>query len=248
MRITSALIAVNLLALPPAAQATGQGAGQGAGYVLGDSIGEGVAIASGLKKLAHISVHIRGPRALEQIAQTPPGSTVFIVLGTNDADGGNIHLEKSIDDIVQAAERKNLTMYWLGPHCVRKSWDAKSRELDELLRAHLATTAVKYISMRDQRICTGTFLEPDGVHLTMKGYRYMWEKARTAVGYTGGTAIAMVKGSDGSAETTGAVSPPAAADAERRADTRVMPGRLVLEIHTPPAAPSAPLVWSRARN
>src|SRR5271170_6153321 len=57
------------------------------GYVLGDSIGEGVAIASGLKKLAHISVHIRGPKAVAQINQTPVGSVAFIVLGTNDADG-----------------------------------------------------------------------------------------------------------------------------------------------------------------
>src|SRR5580700_3409950 len=93
-------------------------------YVLGDSIGEGIALASGLKGLARISVHIRGPKALAQIGQTPPGSTVLIVLGTNDAEGGIKNIDKSIDAIVTAAEHKQITMVWLGPHCVRRPWDA----------------------------------------------------------------------------------------------------------------------------
>jgi hypothetical protein len=84
-------------------------------YVLGDSLGEGVAEVSHLKGLAHVSVHIRGPRALEQFALTPSNATVFLVLGTNDANGTIVRLDKSIDDIVQAAERKNITLIWLGP-------------------------------------------------------------------------------------------------------------------------------------
>ena len=52
---------------------------EAAAYVLGDSLGEGVAQvaqkAAHAKGLAKISVHIRGRKALEQIAQTPPVDT-----------------------------------------------------------------------------------------------------------------------------------------------------------------------------
>jgi hypothetical protein len=37
--------------------------------------------------------------------------------------------------------------------------------------------------MRDERLCSGSLHEPDGVHLKMKGYAYMWEKARSAAGF-----------------------------------------------------------------
>jgi hypothetical protein len=152
-------------------------------YVLGDSLGEGVAEVSHLKGLAHVSVHIRGPRALEQLAQTPPNATVFLVLGTNDANGTIARLDKSIDDIVQAAERKNIKLIWLGPPCVRQSWDTRARDLDLLLGARFAGTAVHYVSMRDSELCSGSLQEPDGVHLKPKGYVHMWQKAAAAAGY-----------------------------------------------------------------
>jgi lysophospholipase L1-like esterase len=153
------------------------------GYVLGDSLGEGVAEVSHLKGLAHVSVHIRGPRALEQLAQTPPNATVFLVLGTNDANGTIARLDKSIDDIVHAAQAKNITLIWLGPPCVRQSWDTRSRDLDVMLNARFAGTAVRYVSMRDPELCSGALQEPDGVHLKIKGYVHMWEKAAAAAGY-----------------------------------------------------------------
>ncbi len=153
-------------------------------YVLGDSLGEGVAEVSHLKGLARISVHIRGPRALEQFAQTPPNATVFLVLGTNDANGTIARLDRSIDNIVQAAAAKNITLIWLGPPCVRQSWDTRARDLDLILRARFAGTAVRYVSMRDPELCSGSLQEPDGVHLKIKGYVHMWEKAAAAAGYT----------------------------------------------------------------
>ncbi|HEY6259213.1 MAG TPA: hypothetical protein VIY51_25830 [Xanthobacteraceae bacterium] len=153
------------------------------GYVLGDSLGEGVAEVSHLKGLARISVHIRGPRALEQLAQTPPNATVFLVLGTNDANGTIARLDKSIDDIVEAAARKNITLIWLGPPCVRQSWDSRARELDLMLRARFEGSAVRYVSMRDPELCSGSLQEPDGVHLKTKGYVHMWEKAAAAAGF-----------------------------------------------------------------
>jgi lysophospholipase L1-like esterase len=229
-------------------------------YVLGDSIGEGVAIASGLKGLARISVHIRGPKALAQINATPPGSTVFIVLGTNDADSGIKGIEKSIDDLVAAAARRQLTMYWIGPHCVRAQFDARARELDQILRDRLATTSVKYVSMRDPKICAGSFYEPDGIHLKMSGYRYMWERVRTAVADPSILAADQGAGREQGLEPTGAVAslaratpssgaPLSAAPASANIDRRRGPaGRLVLEVHTPSVVPSAPILWVGAGN
>jgi hypothetical protein len=172
-------------------------------YVLGDSLGEGVAeIAKAkaqAKGLAKISIHIRGPKALQQIAQTPPGSTAFLVLGTNDAEGSIARLDKSIDDIVRAAEKKSIALVWLGPPCVRKSWDSRARELDAILRNRLVGTRVRYVSMRDEEMCSGAMHEPDGVHLKKKGYVHMWEKANAAAGI----AVASAEPS----MTTGSVAP-----------------------------------------
>jgi hypothetical protein len=159
------------------------GSAHAAAYVLGDSLGLGVAQASRLKNLSKISIHIRGKKMMEQIAQTPPGSTVFLVLGTNDAEGSLARLDQYIDDIVQAMEKKNITLIWLGPPCVRKTWDTRARELDTMLRNRFENTAVRYVSMRDEEMCSGAFHERDGVHLKMKGYAHMWEKARNATGY-----------------------------------------------------------------
>jgi hypothetical protein len=153
------------------------------GYVLGDSLGEGVAQVSQLKGLARVSVHIRGPRALEQFAQTPPNATVFLVLGTNDANGTIARLDRHIDNIVQAAAQKNITLVWLGPPCVRPSWDSRARELDNMLRARFAGSPVIYVSMRDAELCSGSLHEPDGVHLKTKGYAHMWQRAAAAAGY-----------------------------------------------------------------
>jgi lysophospholipase L1-like esterase len=173
-----------LLPAAPAAAATGPINNLVAnGYVLGDSLGEGVQEVSRLKGFAHVSVHIRGPRMLEQLAQTPPNATVILVLGTNDANGSILRLDKSIDDIVQAAAKKSITLIWLGPPCVRPSWDSRARELDGMLKTRFTGTPVRYVSMRDPELCSGALQEPDGVHLKTKGYVHMWEKAAAAAGY-----------------------------------------------------------------
>jgi len=223
-----------LAVLPPAAPLFASGT-----YVLGDSIGDGLATTMGFNNLARIGIHIRGPKALAQIARTPPGSTAYIFLGTNDAEGSLKNIDKSIDDILDAAAQRQLTVIWVGPHCVRKAWDKQASELDEILRNHLAKAKVRYIGTRDAVICSGKFQEPDGVHLTAKGYRYMW----TMIDGAGGTPNAAV---------AGAPQKPADADlttatlASRPAQPRV-DHRLVMEIHVP-GVPSDPLVWTRSQN
>jgi lysophospholipase L1-like esterase len=156
---------------------------QAAAYVLGDSLGLGVAQVSHLKNLSRISIHIRGNKMQEQIAQTPAGSTVFMTLGTNDANGSIAKLDKSIDDIVAAFEKKNITLIWMGPPCVKQSWDTRARELDAILAKRFEGTSVRYVSMRDDVMCSFTYHERDGVHLKMKGYAHMWEKAAAAAGF-----------------------------------------------------------------
>ena len=164
--VLGGLIALSVL--PPATWSFASGT-----YVLGDSIGDGLAATMGFNNLAQIGIHIRGPKALAQIARTPPGSTAYIFLGTNDAEGSLKNIDKSIDEILDAAAQRQLTVVWVGPHCVHKAWDKQGSALDEILRNHLAKASVKYIGTRDATICSGKFLEPDGVHLTGKGYRYM---------------------------------------------------------------------------
>ncbi len=158
--------------------AAGADARDGGAIVLGDSLGVGLAEVSHLPNFAHISVHIRGPKALEQIRRAPAGVTAFVVLGTNDANGSIAHLDKSIDDILNAAEKKHMRLVWIGPPCVKQSWDTRSRQLDQMLAAKLPPRGVLYVPMRDQAFCTAGLHEPDGVHLKTKGYVYMWDKAR----------------------------------------------------------------------
>lgn len=172
-----AVLAIVLSALPD------HGVAATTGVVLGDSLGVGVALASGLRGLAHDSVHIRGQRALEQINAAPAGSTAFVVLGSNDAEEGIKGLDPSIDAFVQAAARRDIRLVWLGPTCARKPWNTRVYELDQVLQQRFAGSPVTYVSMLDETICSGTFFEPDGVHLTQKGYAYMWEKARAVAGF-----------------------------------------------------------------
>jgi hypothetical protein len=231
---------IALAVLPPATWSLASGT-----YVLGDSIGDGLATTMGFNNLAQIGIHIRGPKALAQIERTPPGSTAYIFLGTNDAEGSLKNIDKSIDDILDAAAQRQLTVIWVGPHCVRKAWDKQASELDGILRNHLAKTSVKYIGTRDATICSGKFQEPDGVHLTAKGYRYMWAMIDGAGG-TPNTAVA------GAPQKPNDAAKPADADlttaslASRPAPARV-DHRLVMEIHVP-GSPSEPLVWTRSQN
>jgi lysophospholipase L1-like esterase len=214
-------------------------------YVLGDSIGDGLATTMGFNNLAQVGIHIRGPKALAQIARTPPGSTVYIFLGTNDAEGSLKNIDKSIADVLAAAAQRQLTVIWVGPHCVRKNWDIQSGMLDEILRNQLAKANVKYIGTRnDAGMCSGKFLEPDGVHPTAKGYRYIWAMIESAGGAP--TAVASApppqKLADAAATTASIAGKPVQA---RVADAGAH--RLVMDIHIP-GSPSEPLVWIRTQD
>jgi lysophospholipase L1-like esterase len=172
----AALSAGLLLACGGSAQAMGE-------LVLGDSLGVGVKIASGHTGPARLSQFIRNDQILAQLSQVPDGATAFLVLGTNDSAGSVKGLEKNIDNIVRAVESRKIKLVWVGPPCVRKSWDKNSRDLDAMLSARLASTSIKYISIRsDAELCSGQYTGGDGVHMNFTGYSLMWNKARAAAG------------------------------------------------------------------
>ena len=178
--------------------------------VIGDSLGEGLAEVSHLTSFARISVHIRGPKAVDQVRRAPDGATAFVVLGTNDAEGSITNLDKSIDHILNLAAKKRIRLVWIGPPCVHRSWDGRAHELDRMLAAKLPPRGVTYVPMRDQSFCTGGMHEPDGVHLKTKGYVYMWDKARRVAGLdtTGAIAVASAGATELPASRTAA--PPTA--------------------------------------
>jgi lysophospholipase L1-like esterase len=151
--------------------------------VVGDSHGASIAQVSGLKGLARNSVHIRGPKAVQQINSVPPQSTALVVLGSNDAEFSIKGLDPYINAILDAASRRSIRLVWIGPPCTSKAWNSRVRELDAMLAARFVDTAVTYVSVLDPKICAGGYYDGDGVHFTMKGYGYMWEKARTAAGF-----------------------------------------------------------------
>jgi lysophospholipase L1-like esterase len=172
MHLRPAIFAISVLAVPASAAASPA--------VIGDSLGVGVSMASGLKGFAANGVSIRGPRVIEQIKKLAPGTVAYMSLGTNDAVGSVKGLEKSIDAVIAAAARARVKLVWLGPPCVNKAWDKNARELDGMLRERLAAAKVTYVSMRDAQICKNELHARDGIHLTMKGYSYMWAKAQSA--------------------------------------------------------------------
>ena len=133
-----ALSAALLLGCAASADAAGE-------LVLGDSLGVGVKLASGHAGPARLSQFIRNDQILAQIAQVPNGATAVLVLGTNDSAGSVKGLDRNIDNIIQAVESRKIKLVWVGPPCVRKSWDKNSRELgDQFERDGSAAVAKTY--------------------------------------------------------------------------------------------------------
>ena len=111
----------------------------------------------------------------------PRGATVFMSLGTNDAVAHMLDVKKRVAAILAAAEAQGIKLYWLGPPCVLKPWEADAKKLDEILAAELAGGSATYVSLQDG-FCAPSLHEPDGVHFTMAGYRRMWQIAAAKAG------------------------------------------------------------------
>ena len=151
-------------------------------YVGGDSLGVGVHLASKAPSVAKESVRITSNVPVSQVESVPEGSTLFLSLGTNDAVGGVLKVQKNVDAILSAAADRKIRVVWLGPPCVFKNWDDSAKALDGVLAGIMAQNGVTYVSMRDDALCVRSLRAGDGVHFTMKGYRMMWDRAIAASG------------------------------------------------------------------
>ena len=151
--------------------------------IIGDSIGEGLHLATNIPSPANrFNVAIYTPFIFQQIKEMPRGATVFMSLGTNDAVGGALDVEKRVEAIVAAADAQGIKLYWVGPPCVLKPWEVHSKKLDEILQAQLAGTPVTYVSLQDPAFCDPSLHAGDGVHFSMAGYARLWHKAATVAG------------------------------------------------------------------
>jgi hypothetical protein len=214
------------LALASGARAAGE-------LILGDSLGVGVTRASGHPGLAEGGLRIRDPQVISQIKRVPPGATAFLVLGTNDASSGSLRgIEKHIDNIVSTADQRGVKLIWLGPSCARKPWDRNASALDKILATRLASTSVKYVSMRDETVCAK--LARDGVHMTQNGYSQMWNMGRLAAGLPAEpTVVAVGPNVPGEPPQAAPATPPQAAPATASAPQPATPA-------TPPPAAAPP--------
>jgi hypothetical protein len=151
--------------------------------IIGDSIGEGLHLATNIPSPANrFNVAIYTPFIFQQIKEMPRGATVFMSLGTNDAVGGALDVEKRVEEIVAAADAQGIKLYWVGPPCVLKPWQVHSKKLDEILQTQLSGTAVTYVSLQDPAFCDPSLHAGDGVHFSMAGYARLWQKAATVAG------------------------------------------------------------------
>lgn len=146
--------------------------------VIGDSIGQGIAASNGLRNMAQRSFSLRRSNIAKQLSQVPEGAVGIMSLGLNDAADPVWHLVKSVETVVASIARSGRKVVWVGPPCVLKTWDARAAELDIYLRERLATTAIQYVSLRDETICAPALRSRDGQHFTTAGYRYVWDKIR----------------------------------------------------------------------
>ena len=177
MPIRNLFLAAPLLAIPVAAAAED-------GRVIGDSIGVGVSWAAKIPSTAKNSVAIYSGQIMEQLRQAKKGETVFLSLGTNDAVGGALDVKAKVAAIVAEADRLGVKLVWIGPPCVRKSWEEYSRKLDGILAAELSGTSATYVSMQGEEFCEARLHAPEGVHFTMAGYTRMWQKAAAAAKFS----------------------------------------------------------------
>jgi hypothetical protein len=151
--------------------------------IVGDSIGEGLHLTSNYPSPANrFNVAIYTGKAIEQIKTMPRGANVVLSLGTNDAVAGLTDEKAKVDAIVAAAAAQGIKLTWVGPPCVRTTWEDHAKALDANLAAELKGTDVVYVSAQEAEFCSPALHGGDGVHFTMAGYARLWQKAATVAG------------------------------------------------------------------
>jgi len=151
--------------------------GTAASVVAGDSLGVGVGSASGLRTVATVSASISNGVAWRQIKSLPPGTKVYLFLGTNDVGLPNPPKQATIN-LLNRARSKKLDVVWVGPPCMKtKRLSGNIPSFDRRLMALVRKSGFRYVSLNAAEKCrlsrTG-----DGVHYSPEGYRTIWDLIR----------------------------------------------------------------------
>jgi len=128
-------------------------------YVAGDSIGVGIAEAAHLPSVASGSAPTSALAA--QLERIPPGSTVIVSTGTNDAVAGH--------DSAKLPTRADLKLVYVGPPCVQTKWNDTQQRFAAFLAAN-----TRHISLP----CLVATRTKDGIHFTGAGYAALWATIR----------------------------------------------------------------------
>ena len=128
-------------------------------YVAGDSIGVGIAEAAHLPSVASGSAPTSALAA--QLERIPPGSTVIVSTGTNDAVAGH--------DSAKLPTRADLKLVYVGPPCVQTKWNDTQQRFAAFLAAN-----TRHISLP----CLVATRTKDGIHFTGAGYATLWATIR----------------------------------------------------------------------
>lgn len=168
-----------LLAGPLAARP----ANAGEATVIGDSIGDDMAKTVGLRTVARTSFSVRRHDIRRQLEQVPAGHVVIVSAGLNDGAAPVAHLKPFLERAIGHLEASGHRVVWMGLPCVLKKWDAAAERIDAYLTERLGASAIQYVSLRDDTICSRAMRTGDGEHFKPKGYRYLWAKIRAEAPY-----------------------------------------------------------------
>jgi lysophospholipase L1-like esterase len=156
-----ALAGVIGLALPGGSEA------KRAPVVAGDSHCAGLALATGLTSYARVGAHTR--EVVAQLRNIPPGATVIVCAGTNDAAARLQGFAQSVERVLAEAKKRRQYLIWVGPIGTSLWWEAYSDHADTLLALRIP----KYVSLRAVRWRPSERAH-DRIHLTAKGSMRLW--------------------------------------------------------------------------
>jgi lysophospholipase L1-like esterase len=151
--------------------------GNASTVVAGDSLGVGVGTASGMHTVATVSASISNGVAWRQMKSLPPGTKVYLFLGTNDVGLPSPPKQATVN-LLNRARSKKLDVVWVGPPCMKtKRLSGNVPSFDRKLMALVRKSGFRYVSLNATEKCKLSRTR-DGVHYSADGYRTIWNLIR----------------------------------------------------------------------
>ena len=149
--------------------------GNGKIYTAGDSIGQGVGSSNKLPSVAQQGLSFSDPRMVQQLKNVPPGSTVQLYAGTNDAAGKRLdpkEYDNRMSELKRIAEERGLNVSIHGPHSApNQKWNENVPVVNDLLGNAARNSGFKYVdntaSQADAR---------DNTHMSPKSYQQLYQR------------------------------------------------------------------------